>query len=226
MTKRIKIEGKKFGKLIVLKYEGNRNYLCKCDCGKEKIIKADHLLYGKTKSCGCLVKECRSRYTHNKSKTRLYRIWRNMRNRCYWKKHPQFYLWGGKGVIVCDEWKNNFLNFYNWAINNGYNETMTIDRIDGDGDYCPENCRWVSMKEQANNTKNVRFFEYNGERGTIWFFSKKYNVSEKLMRSRIQQGWTIKDAIETKKLNPMHFLKYVKAPLYLEERTGLSDENG
>ena len=223
MTKEIDIKNKVFGRLIAIRKSDSKNgfsyWLCKCSCGKEKIIRKSHLMSGKIKSCGCLVKDCKSRYKHNKSKTRLYRIYLNMKNRCYWKNHKQFNLWGGKGIVVCEEWKNDFMSFYNWAINNGYKDNLTIDRIDCNGNYEPLNCRWVDSKEQANNTKTVRYFEYNGERGTIWFFSKKYNKSEKLIRNRIQQGWSIKDAIEKKKMNPIHFLKYVNAPLYLDERT-------
>lgn len=162
--------GKKFGQLLVLsldhkqpkyskqgKNEGYRYFfLCKCDCGKEKIINGESIVRGLTVSCGCYRKKVFNHIIHGKTNTRLYNIWSSMKQRCYYEKHKEFKYWGGKGIRVCEEWKNNFQNFYDWAMNNGYQDNLSIDRIDGNKNYCPENCRWATAKEQANNQQRPK----------------------------------------------------------------------
>lgn len=158
------LTGQRFGRLRVLSYAGIKNknamWLCKCDCGKETTVYSNNLKQG-TKSCGCLSKE-RSvkRRTVAYENHRLYRVWAGMKTRCYNAKQPRFNDWGGRGITVCDEWKNNFRNFYDWAMANGYDETAehgqcTLDRIDNNGNYEPTNCRWIDMKAQCAN-RNYR----------------------------------------------------------------------
>lgn len=132
--------------------------LCRCECGTEKIIQESNLKEGRTRSCGCLRKEvsiaCAT--THGKSNTRIFKTWMNMRNRCGRPTASDYKYYGGRGIKICTEWANSFEAFYSWAISNGYTDELTIDRIDVNGDYCPENCRWVTMKVQNQNKRNSR----------------------------------------------------------------------
>ena len=171
--------GKKFNKLTVLSlvdkkqiyFNGIKNgytykWLCQCDCGNQTVVQQCHLLSGHTQSCGCHQKEAVSK--QNKlSTSRLYEVWRAMIKRCYYEKSISYKNYGKLGITVCDEWRNSFLSFYKWAMENGYNEKApktkcTLDRIDVNGNYCPENCRWVNNIEQQRNKRNNRLITING----------------------------------------------------------------
>ena len=158
------LTNKRFGRLEVIRREKNENYratwLCKCDCGNKKIISSTHLISGLTKSCGCLGKENRtkSRAKHHKTNTKLYYVWKGMKQRCYNPNNKYYYNYGGRGITICDKWKDDFEEFYKWSVKNGYVEnalhkSCTIDRINNDGNYEPSNCRWVDMKIQSNNRR-------------------------------------------------------------------------
>ena len=153
--------GKKFGRLIVVEQlvKGKGVCLCRCDCGNIKKVRTDHLKRGYTLSCGCLQKErvSISNSKHNKSLSKLYGVWSSMKSRCYNKNNDKYKNYGGRGISVCNDWRNDFSKFFSWAKNNGYKKGLTIDRIDVNGNYCPENCRWVDYKQQARNkTTNIK----------------------------------------------------------------------
>lgn len=158
MERNKNILGKKFGSLTVKQFSYIKNhrsyYLCKCDCGKEKIICRQSLVCGRTISCGC-AKRLNSQ-THGQSYTRIYSIWKNMKKRCNEPNYTYYYNYGGRGIKVCDEWQKSFENFRNWAMNNGYACDLTLDRINVDGNYEPNNCRWATRKEQANNKRYTK----------------------------------------------------------------------
>lgn len=171
MKKALKLEGQRFGRLIVMnRVEPNcynqTMWRCMCDCGRETIVRGSRLRAGGVKSCGCLRSDLRrehakihmDRTTHGGSKGRLYRVWRCMKQRCCDPRRPDYPYYGGRGISVCDEWMHDYQAFHIWAMANGYNPTApkgkcTIDRIDVNGNYCPENCRFVSMKIQNTNRR-------------------------------------------------------------------------
>lgn len=134
---------------------------------------------------------------HGLSHTRLHRIWHSMYCRCYYSSTNQYKNYGGKGIKVCDKWQHieGFINFYNWAINNGYSDELTLDRIDNEKDYCPENCRWATLKEQSNHRTNNVFYTYKGKTKTSKQWCNEYEVSQTTLNDRLKRGWTLEQAL-------------------------------
>lgn len=204
-SERDDITGKKFGRLTVIKMvERNKfnqiQYLCKCECGNEKIILGSVLRSGHTQSCGCLHKEIigKASKKHGKTNTRIYQTWCNIKARCYNSANTYYYNYGGRGIIMCDEWKNNFENFYEWGINNGYSDNLTIDRIDVNGNYEPNNCRWTTREIQNKNTRRTRKITINNETHCLSEWCNIYKINKGTVLSRIlRNGWDEVRAVTT-----------------------------
>lgn len=196
------LTGKRFNHLTVISFYGKEKrktlWHCKCDCGNTKIVSSSCLVNNYTKSCGCEAKKMLHQpkwIKHGKSNTRIYKIYIKMVRRCNCKTDKDYCNYGSRGIIVCDEWKNDFMNFYNWSIQNGYNETLTLDRINNDGNYEPNNCRWTTMKEQSNNTRFNRYITYNGVTKTLTQWAECLGFKEDTLRARIMRyNFTIEKA--------------------------------
>lgn len=196
--------GQKFNSLTVVSFHHNSKktdyYLCKCDCGNDKVVSKSHLVFGDIKSCGCLQRKAASNLlkTHGLSKTRLHRIWIAMRTRCNNKNFLYYKNYGGRGVKVCKEWNKSFITFYNWAMANGYRDGLTIDRINNEGNYEPKNCRFITKKEQDRNKRTNCIIVYKGEKHCIKEWSEILNISYNKLRTRIARGWPIGKSFEYK----------------------------
>ena len=142
--------------------------------------------------------------SHGYSKTRLYRTWCNMKGRCYRKSMKRYERYGGRGIVVCDEWKNSFETFMEWALRNGYTEELTLDRIDNDGNYCPDNCRWISNKEQQSNKSVNHLITYKGKTRTITQWAEELGISAKALEGRLHAWNDVEKAIETP-VQKVHF---------------------
>ena len=216
--------GKRFGRVVVLERVNikTRNIMwkCLCDCGATKIISGGNLKGGNVRSCGCLANESTTRFAkvHGKSHTRLFRVWSGIRNRCLCPNDKHYKDYGGRGITLCEEWKNDFMAFYNWAYANGYDETApkgkcTIDRIDNNKGYSPDNCRFVNLKVQANNKRNNHIVAVGKEALTVAEVADMANIEYNTMCGRVNKGWDIESAINTplnsKKSRRIHNPKYI-----------------
>ena len=189
------LTGNKYGRLFVISFacrrRGRTMFVCACSCGSIVEVQSGHLVSGDTKSCGCLKLELvRSRpITHKLSRTRLYYIWSHMKGRCLRKKDVGWKDYGGRGISICAEWIDSFESFRDWAFSRGYSSTLTIDRIDNNGNYTPDNCRWVTPTINARNKRNNRIIEYQGRRQPISAWAGELGMTESIIRHRISRGY-------------------------------------
>lgn len=187
--------GKKFGRLTVLeeckeRKDNKRVYKCLCECGNITNVIGTHLRSGKVKSCKCLRGD-----VHGKSRSRLYRIYCNMKTRCYNKNNIRYKDYGERGINICNEWLNDFMSFYEWSMNNGYADSLTIDRIDNNKGYSPNNCRWVNQITQSNNTRNNVYLTYNEKTQTMSQWAKDLHLKSCTVRMRHYRGYTDKECL-------------------------------
>lgn len=189
------ITGKKFGRLVPFEKAPNRNgrtfWKCICDCGNVVEVRGEHIRNKATISCGCYSKE--SHKKHGKAKTPIYNVWQGIKDRCYNKKNPQYKYYGKRGIKMCDRWRYSFENFFNDMGNKP--PKMTIDRIDYDGNYTPENCRWATVMQQVVNRRCVINYTFNGKTQCLKHWCKELNVPYSTALNRINKGKSVAEAL-------------------------------
>lgn len=204
------LEGQRFGRALVISKAGSMDgkifWNCVCDCGKEFKTYTYYLTGGKMKSCGCWMKEHRKNgfyRTHSLSSTSIYKLYRGIKRRCYNSHEHNYYNYGGRGINMCEEWRNDFIKFYNWALENGYEKGLQIDRIDNEKGYSPDNCKFSTAKEQANNRRSNIVIEYEGRTQTLTQWCEEFNFNYDCIRQRIAKGWDVYKALftEVRKVN-------------------------
>ena len=189
--------GDTFGRWTVISDEyigkgSNKKYLCQCSCEKQiqRYVRGWNLINGDSKSCGCLTSETvkKRRTIHGETGTRLYNLWVSMKERCNNPNNSRYHRYGGRGITVCKEWRDSFLNFKKWAYENGYQENLSIDRKDNDGNYEPSNCKWATNKEQCNNRSTNIVIKYKGVEKTATEWSKETGIDSHTIIKRYKQN--------------------------------------
>lgn len=206
MSKRTSLIGKRFGRLVVKRFAGtdrfgNLRWECVCDCGNETVVRTNALRTGNTKSCGCLQREITSTNfrTHGLSQgahgetPRLYFVWTAMRKRCRNPKDKHHIYYGNRGITVCEEW-SDYQKFHDWSMSNGYRSGLTIERIDNNGNYEPNNCKWIPQKEQGWNTRKNRLITFHNATKCLAEWALKLGMNDGTLRSRVHRGWTTERA--------------------------------
>lgn len=200
------LTNQKFNKLEVIGPTNKRTsnggmiWKCKCDCGNVIYLSTPQLK--RNKGCGCELKKWRKKFGENSKKNKiiinnkLYNKLKHMKERCYDCKNKEYKNYGGLGISVCEEWKNDFMSFYNWAMSNGYQEDLTIDRIDVNGNYEPNNCRWVDWKVQQNNRRNNVNFKYNGVELTQAEWARRLKTTPQNIYKKRLKGWNIEQIVK------------------------------
>ena len=184
--------GNKYGRLLVQKYAGKNKWNiatweCVCDCGGRKTVSSSQLKGGYTKSCGCISRERPSHTKHGGKGTRLYIIWKSMRGRCSTPSQKSFANYGGRNITICQQW-DDYDCFRSWAMSHGYARNLTLDRIDVNGNYCPENCRWATLTQQARNTRKTIYYEINGQKKPFAEWVDEFYINYKLAYGRLRKG--------------------------------------
>lgn len=196
------LTGKVFGAWLVLKSIKQHNkligWLCRCQkCGIEKIVTGSNLSSGKTTQC----RKCGTPRTHGASNTRLYGIYRHIMSRCYCVTNDSYSNYGARGITVCDAWKQNFMAFAEWAKTHGYEENLTIDRIDVNSGYSPDNCRWVTIQQQQKEHKRkLRVLTFNGQEKSVAEWARVTGLKAFTIRRRLNKGWPVEKALITRAL--------------------------
>lgn len=202
MSKTKDLTGQRFGKLIVSHRDGSNKHgraiwSCNCDCGKiNHKSTSNDLLKGDTTSCGCNHLSGNSNRKHSLCKTKGYWIFVSMKERCYNPNSQYYYLYGERGIKICEHWLESVANFYQ-DMGPKPGPEYSIDRIDNNGDYSPENCRWATSLEQGANKRNNVFLEFNNKRMTIAQWSRELNISKSVIRTRLKYGWTAEEIFTT-----------------------------
>ncbi|MBE6943806.1 MAG: hypothetical protein E7453_06045 [Ruminococcaceae bacterium] len=202
MGRLIDLTGQRFGRLTVIQRSKNDasnkpQWHCLCDCGKTAIVRGADLKMGKVYSCGCYRNNrlATRNYIHGKADSQLHIVWKGMKQRCTNPKHNGFTRYGGRGIKVCDEWLHNFQAFYDWATANGYRDGLSIDRIDNNKGYSPDNCRWVTREEQNNNTSSNHLITLNGQTKTLAQWGRQLGIKPSTYGSRMRRGWPPEEAL-------------------------------
>lgn len=197
-------EGQVFNMMTIIKEveprKKQRQFLCKCQCGNIGNYVLVLLVNEQTKSCGCLRKSrfLQRNTSHGKSRTKLNAVWQSMKQRCENPNNINYKYYGGRGIKVCEQWISSLIVFYNWSIENGYEEGLSIDRINVDGNYEPNNCRWVSMKIQSRNKTDNIFIEYKGENLCLQDWANKLKINISTLNKRLKK-WDLEKALTTPK---------------------------
>lgn len=191
MSRIIDLTGKEFGRILVLSRAVTRakkgtRWKCKCTCGTIFFARSWNLRKGNTTSCGCYSAELK--FKHGRHPKKLYAVWHHMKDRCFNPNNSRYHRYGGRGITICPEWRYDFAVFREWALTHGYQEGLTIDRIDNDGNYQPENCRWITNLEQQNNKANSRLITAHGETHTIAEWARILNIDPRTLHHRFARG--------------------------------------
>lgn len=208
MAKKRELAGQEFGRLLVLYDIGERKngkivWHCRCDCGNEVEVIGCNLTFGRTKSCGCLQRQrtAEANTTHGMTqrgeKHPIYVVWRTMLRRCESPNHKTYHYYGARGIMVCDEW-HEFIPFRDWAIENGWERGLQLNRVDNNGHYEPSNCNFVTPKENANNKRNNHLISFNGKTQTMAQWADELGINHKTLRSRFSTlRWSTEEALTT-----------------------------
>ena len=209
MSKFIDLTGNRYNRLMVIERAENAKggvpvWKCLCDCGNIVLVRGNNLKSGAVQSCGCLIHEPAHNRTHGLSKDPIYQRWNQMKERCYNPSCKSYADYGGRGIKMCDEWKDSVVSFAEWAFANGYKRELTIERIDNDGDYCPSNCKWIKRSEQPRNRRLCYSITYNGKTKNLSDWCKELGLEYKRIHNRMHKlGWSFERAIS----EPVHIDK-------------------
>ena len=202
MSDVVELTGKVFGYLTVIKREGSDNsgravWMYKCICGKFKTARGKDLVQGKITSCGCMKGKLNE--THGLTNSKIYKTWISMKMRCENKNANGYKNYGGRGIAICEDWKDNFVSFYKWATENNYKKELSIDRINNDGNYEPSNCRWADRITQQNNTRSNHPITIKGETHNINQWCRIVGLPRTTIKNRLRYGWTGEKLLQPKK---------------------------